>query len=160
MDEAYTQQLEKRNAELVDQLEKVGALLNSYQKMVKFEIHSMEKLRADAFDPVEIISLTVNNGATNRVFATIEPSFGFGRSWTIEYGNPFENEFAQEKQKKVVVKESDVLQVHKTWCTKSNTEFKPMDINNDNVLVPILVNIAMGLTGTSHIEFQIAPKFG
>lgn len=160
MDETYTRQLEKRNAELVDKLEQVGALLNSYQKMVKFEIHSTDKMRVDAFDPVEVISLTVNNGAANRVFATIEPSFGYGGAWTIEYGNPFDEEFPREKQRKMIINQEDIFKLYQKWCVESGIAVDQKKLYDRHSVQAVIVKFAMELTGTDHIEFQIAQKFG
>ena len=154
MDESYMKSLEKRNAELVDKLEQVSALLNSYQKMVKFEIHTHEFVGPASFSPQKSISLTVNNGAANRVFAQVKPAnnaIGHG-GWEFTYGNPFDGEFAQEKQHTITLTYPQIIELYKKYCIDSKIKFNEDFLDNPD---EILVIIAMDLTGTSHIEYKL-----
>jgi len=153
MDETYTQQLEKRNAELIDKLEQVSALLNSYQKMVKFEIHVHEFIGLPSFNSQKSISLTVNNGAANRVFASVKPANTIGHGgWDFTYGNPFEGEFAEEKQHKVTLTYPQVVELYKKYCTENKVEYDQKYIDKPEAFLAVL---AMDLTHTSHVEYKL-----
>jgi hypothetical protein len=155
MDEAYMKSLEKRNAELVDKLEQVSALLNSYQKMVKFEIHVQEFIGPISFDPQKSVSLVVNNGARSRMFAHVTPSnnaIGHG-GWDFIYSNPFEDGFTQEKQKnKMTMMYPQVMELYKKYCIDHKLEYDQKYIDKPEAFLSIL---AMDLTGTSHVEYKL-----
>lgn len=132
----YIQTLESKITEQELTIAKFGKHINQYQKIIQFE----RRVSNDS------ISLSLNVHMVNRIFASAVYMFS---GWEVSHGNPFEEQYATEKQIHEHFSYSDIGTIYNQL--KESKKFHIELITQPNI---ILTYYLMLVTDTFEMEYK------